>query len=291
VSQEELRKRVDLFLATITGGGEGDNELGKLLLDILKYRKGMDKLIIVPHGVLHYLPFQALKTSAGRFLIEELELRYLPSGSVLRVSGDKVKRDSQGIVVAVGNPDHHDPRAALAYAEVEVQDLGMLFPDSRVLIREQATRANLMPLVPQARILHFATHAKFNEADPLGTAILLTGDTKGEARIEVQEIYSWNIKAQLVVLSACETGLGTLNRGDELIGFTRAILYAGAPSVITTLWNIDDKVSAMLMKRFYQSLKDGLNKAQALRHAQLQTMHLHRAPFFWAAYQLTGEAF
>ena len=97
------------------------------------------------------------------------------------------------------------------------------------------------------------------------------------------------LRADLIVLSACETGLGTLRQGDELTGFTRAFIYAGTPSIITTLWQVNDRASSELMLAFYQSLKAGQAKAEALRQAQLATLQRYPHPYYWAAYQLTGE--
>jgi CHAT domain-containing protein len=106
----------------------------------------------------------------------------------------------------------------------------------------------------------------------------------------VQEIFGLDLHASLVVLSACETALGKLTRGDELTGLTRAFIYAGTPSVITTLWQVNDRASYELMREFYQNLKSGRNKAEALRQAQLTTLQKYPHPYYWAAYQLTGEA-
>jgi CHAT domain-containing protein len=97
------------------------------------------------------------------------------------------------------------------------------------------------------------------------------------------------LRADLIVLSACETGLGTLRQGDELTGFTRAFIYAGTPSIITTLWQVNDRASYELMRAFYQGLKAGQSKIEALRRAQLATLQRYPHPYYWAAYQLTGE--
>lgn len=96
-------------------------------------------------------------------------------------------------------------------------------------------------------------------------------------------------KADLVVLSACESGLGKINNGDEMTGLTRAFIYAGTPSVITTLWKVDDRASYELMREFYANLKT-MTKSEALRQAQLKTMQQFSHPYYWAAYQLTGES-
>ena len=132
-------------------------------------------------------------------------------------------------------------------------------------------------------------HADLDEEDPLGSVLRLTPSQSDDGRLEVQEIFGWELDANLVVLSACETGLGKLTRGDELTGLTRAFIYAGTPSIVTTLWKVSDRASYELMRDFYRQLKAGKEKADALRQAQLTTLQAYPHPYFWAAYQLTGE--
>jgi CHAT domain-containing protein len=121
-----------------------------------------------------------------------------------------------------------------------------------------------------------------------GSALLLAGVGKDDGRLKVGEVFSLNLNADMVVLSACETGLGKLSNGDELVGLTRAFIYAGTPSIVTTLWKVNDRASYELMKEFYTNLKT-TKKSEALRQAQLTTMKEFPEPFYWAAYQLTGE--
>ena len=122
----------------------------------------------------------------------------------------------------------------------------------------------------------------------MSSGLLLAGGEKGDGKLKASEIFSLNLKADTVVLSACETGLGKITNGDEIIGLTRAFLYAGAPSVITTLWKVNDRASYELMREFYTNLKT-TKKSEALRQAQLRIMKDYPHPFFWAAYELNGE--
>ena len=118
-------------------------------------------------------------------------------------------------------------------------------------------------------IIHFASHAELNENDPLSSAVLLAKSDKEDGRLEVREIFGMDLKASLVVLSGCETGLGKLSTGDELVGLTRAFIYAGTPSVVASLWKVDDSSTAHLMSSFYRNLKT-MTKVEALRQAQLE---------------------
>ena len=157
-----------------------------------------------------------------------------------------------------------------------------------MLLKEEASKPKAISLSPKYDMLHFAVHAELNEEDPMSSALLLAGEGKEDGRLKVGEIFSLNLKANMVVLSACETGLGKLSNGDVMVGLTRAFIYAGTPSIITTLWKVNDRSSYELMSEFYQHLKTG-KKSEALRQAQLKTMEQFPEPFYWAAYQLTGE--
>jgi CHAT domain-containing protein len=138
-----------------------------------------------------------------------------------------------------------------------------------VYLKKEATEEKSKALSPNHNILHFATHAELKQEDPLSSAILLARDDKEDGRLEVREIFGMELKADLVVLSGCETGLGKLSTGDELVGLTRAFIYAGTPSVMASLWKVDDSSTAHLMSNFYRNLKT-MSKVEALRQAQLQ---------------------
>jgi CHAT domain-containing protein len=143
------------------------------------------------------------------------------------------------------------------------------YPDSVVYVKKEATEEKSKSLSPDHDILHFATHAELNENDPLSSAVLLAKEGKEDGRLEVREIFGMDLKANLVVLSGCETALGKLSTGDELVGLTRAFIYAGTPSVVASLWNVEDSSTAQLMASFYKNLKT-MTKVDALRQAQLQ---------------------
>ena len=238
-----------------------------LLEPVLPHVKGKE-LIIVPHDVLHYLPFHALLSPDGRYLIEKYPIYYLSSASLLQFVKDK-RRAKGEKVLAFGNPDLGDPNKDLKFAELEAQGVKDLYPQSTLLVRKEATEEKSKALSPGHDIIHFATHAELSERDPLSSAILLARDDKEDGRLEVREIFGMDLQANLVVLSACETGLGKLSSGDELVGLTRAFIYAGTPSVVASLWKVEDSSTAALMASFYKNLKT-MTKVEALRQAQLQ---------------------
>ncbi len=235
------------------------------------------ELIIVPHDVLHYLPFQALLAPDGQYLIEKYPISYLSSASLMQFTQEKRKARgdlttllaNHGKVLTFGNPDLGDVRMNLSFAEVEAKEIKSLYPQSTVYLEKEATEEMVKTLIGNSDIVHFASHAELSEEDPLASAIRLAKSDKEDGRLEVREIFGMDLKASLVVLSACETGLGKLSSGDELVGLTRAFIYAGTPSVVASLWNVEDSSTAQLMASFYKNLKT-MTKVEALRQAQLE---------------------
>jgi CHAT domain-containing protein len=257
----------------------------QLVAPVRPYIKG-SRVIVVPHDVLHYLPFGALRSKQGRWLVEDYTLSTLPSASVLKFLEAKRTTGSGGPVLAIGNPDLGSA-LNLRFAEREARVVADHYAGTSVLVRGDATEERAKSLANGARLLHFATHGELNEDEPLASSLLLAPGGKDDGRLEVREIFGLDLTAQLVVLSACETGLGKLSTGDELIGLQRAFLYAGTPAVVTTLWKVDDRASFVLMREFY----DGLAKTDtglALQAAQRAAMKEFPHPFAWAAFGLTG---
>jgi CHAT domain-containing protein len=244
-----------------------------------------DRVVIVPHAILHYLPFAALRSPAGRWLVEDFALSTLPSASVLRYLVDK-GAGAPARALVVGNPDL-GAGLALPWAEREARMVGQHEREATVLVRADATEAQVKALLETVGLVHLATHGELNESDPLSSAILLVPGGGEDGRLEVREVFGLDLHARLVVLSACETGLGQLSRGDELVGLQRAFLYAGTPAVVTTLWKVDDRASFELIRAFYDRL-DGAGPVTALRQAQLDAQHAFPHPFAWAAFGLTG---
>jgi CHAT domain-containing protein len=244
-----------------------------------------DRIVIVPHAILHYLPFAALRSPAGRWLVEDFALSTLPSASVLRYLVDK-GADAPARALVVGNPDL-GAGLALPWAEREARMVGQHEREATVLVRADATEGQVKSRLGTVGLVHLATHGELSESDPLSSAILLAPGDGEDGRLEVREVFGLDLHARLVVLSACETGLGQLSRGDELVGLQRAFLYAGTPAVVTTLWKVDDRASFELIRAFYDRL-DAAGPMTALRQAQIETQRAFPHPFAWAAFGLTG---
>lgn len=157
-----------------------------------------------------------------------------------------------------------------------------------MLVRSDATESFVKASGGRYRMLHFATHGVFDPANPLGSSLLLAKDKDNDGRLTVAELYRLHLDADLVTLSACETALGSVAGGDDVVGFTRGLLYAGADSIVSSLWKVDDQSTRDLMVAFYSNL-GGMDKAEALRQAQLTVRRAHPHPYFWAAFMLTGH--
>jgi len=244
-----------------------------------------DRLVIVPHGVLHYLPFTALRSGADRWVAEDFALSTLPSASVLRYLSDK-GAGAPARALVVGNPDL-GAELALPWAEREARMVGQRERGATVLLRGDATEAQVKKLIETVGLVHLATHGDLSESEPLSSAVLLVPGGGEDGRLEVREVFGLDLHARLVVLSACETGLGKLSRGDELVGLQRAFLYAGTPAVVTTLWKVDDLATFELVRALYTRLESA-GPVEALRQAQLETMRAFPHPLSWAAFVLTG---
>lgn len=243
-------------------------------------------LLIVPHGFLHYVPFQALKGEDG-FLVDRYGLRYLPSASVMSyLKGRKTKSDMN--LIALGNPELGERRVSLAYAEEEAKSVARAFPESTVLVGKQASETTFRKAAGTFAYIHLATHGRFDSQSPLTSGLFLAEDAENDGLLTVGELYTLRLNTELVTLSACETGLSAIGNGDDLVGLARGFFYAGSQAILASLWSVDDEATSYLMSKFYAGLKT-MNKRDALRAAQRAAKEKYPHPFYWAAFQLTGQ--
>ncbi len=247
------------------------------------------KVGIIPQGILHYVPFAALK-DGNRYLVEDHTLFYLPSATVLKFCRDKQKVFG-GKVLALGNPDLRNSQLDIPFAFDEVKAIGRLYPGSTVLVRRNATKSVFEDLAGSYDVLHLASHGVFDANKPLNSALLLSPEGNSDGRLTVSEIFDLELdEASMVTLSACQSGMSRIRVGDEMMGLPRAFIYAGAPTVVASLWNVNDEATAILMEKFYRNLKNS-EKGDALREAQLFMIKnpKYKKPFYWAAFSLTGD--
>ncbi|HEX6160024.1 MAG TPA: CHAT domain-containing protein, partial [Thermoanaerobaculia bacterium] len=275
--------------AVDTGAGAAEAAFD-LLIKPLRDRIRHRRLIIVPHGRLHYVPFAALRdANSGRYLIEDYTLMLSPSASALRFLRTKETPIDGGALV-LGNPE--SPLGSLDQSELEAATVAQHF-GATAYVGERATEELLYRLDGSVDLLHIASHGTYDPAGPLFSYLSLAASGGRDGKLQVHEILSeLDLRGvNLVVLSACLTGAGARSGGDDVVGLTRAILYAGSPGVISTLWEVSDRASQLLMERFYCRLLSGIPAADALRDAQLALLNsrAHAHPRFWAAFTMTGD--
>jgi CHAT domain-containing protein len=268
-------------------------------------------VVFIPQGELFLVPFPALKDDNGNYLIENHTILTAPSIQALQLTHNLAESRGDTTItnpVIVGDPvmpsttfltKNDDFKAirlsSLPGARQEAQAVSD-FLNLPALIGEAATEATVKQQLPTADLIHLATHGLLEYGDPRETgtrdlpgAIALAPGSNEDGLLTSAEILELDLQADLVVLSACDTGLGTIT-GDGVIGLSRSLIAAGAPSVIVSLWSIPDAPTAELMTEFYRQRQQGKDKAQALRQAMLITMESHPNPVDWAAFTLIGAA-
>ncbi len=304
-------------------------------LVVTPVERGLPKrILVVPDGILHYIPFGALALSTGELLIARHTVVCLPSASTLeairRTSASRERASQLAAILADPVYSEDDPRVPrrsrftgkTAFSTREIvqrsaSEVGLLRFDRLYASRKEAniiralaanepvlraldfdaSRETAMGTdVAGARIIHFAAHGLLNPSHPeLSGLVLSLVDEQGRRRngfLSMRDVFDLRLRADLVVLSACETALGADVRGEGLVGLTRAFMYAGSPRVVASLWKVPDLATAELMKRFYQGLLGKkLAAAAALREAQLAIRGDPRwkAPYYWAGFTLQGE--
>lgn len=262
--------------------------LNKLLLSDLDLTPTL-RLFVVPHGPLHYLPFQALHDGRS-FLIERTAMTVWPSSAV----GARLQARGNApvpVLLGFGNPST-DKNVPLPGAEREVQQVAKLFPRSEVFVRQDATKERFKAGASRANMVHVAAHAELDDVDPLFSRILFASSSTESGLLEAREIYTLDLRGvRLITLSACESGLGRVARGDEIIGFTRSLLSAGANSIVASLWPVADDSTDLLMGRLYRELATGRDLMAGMQQAQLEVQKNRRFahPFFWAPFNVIGN--
>jgi CHAT domain-containing protein len=281
---DEIRQLVTANFGVTEGGSrvrdldldEWQTRFGSFVEPILSWTDEGDIIWLVPHDVLHYLPLHALKVE-GRHLIERNPVCYTPSASVMKYCHAKRKeRREKALVLG-------DSRNDLLHAREEALAVAELF-NTTPYLDGQATKSLVKEKLEKERegldILHFACHGYFDPYQALKSGIKLALEQNGDGNgaddekwnLTAEEIFSLEMRADLVTLSACESGVNERRPGDELIGLTRALICAGTPSVMVSLWRVNSLSTQIFMERFYTALRQGAMKVEALQKAQTELM-------------------
>lgn len=249
-----------------------------------------DTLCIVPHRSLHYLSYASLYDGEA-FLVERHPIFYNPSVSVLRrtLAARPPEERSRVRVLAVGNPDVGEAAYALPFTEREVVSIGRTFEQVNSLTGPEATEEQVSSEMVRHDVVHIGAHGILDSGNPLFSSLVLAPRDE-DGFLHLYEVTGLDLNAQLLALSACQSGVGQLQSADELVSLSRAFSYAGARAILSTLWRVDDVSTALVSKHFYRQYVER-GAAESLRAAQLQVMNdgRHYHPTYWAGVVLSGD--
>ena len=322
LNRGELAKQIESFRQQLATRDLGFRASAIKLYDLLlkpaqAQLRGKNNIVIAPDSSLWDLPFQALVTNTNRYLIENASITYAPSLTVLREMTKRRMNQSAShapaSLLAVGNTQLGDVETVtkrtgsslrnhnldpLPEAGEEVTALGRLYGASRskIYVGNQAREDLLKREAGGATILHFTTHGTLNNASPMYSYLTLSeGGPNDDGMLEAWELMQLDLKAELAVLSACETARGRIGAGEGMIGFSWAMFIAGVPSIVVSQWKVESAGTRDLMVNFHRSLlsnKTTPDKAEALRQAALKLMRNPETshPFYWAGFVLVGDS-
>ncbi len=284
------------------------------------YLKNTQELIIIPDDILNYFPFEILVTDTTQqkitYLIQDYAISYAASASLLNPELI-IKKRANNSLLAMGNPLFKTEKKEgfleqlvklvkyrtlfrgnefqqLPNAEAEVKKIAENFENPTVYTGKQATERCFKQSAADYKNIHLATHFLVDDIQPMYSKIVLSqADNETEdGLLQTYEIYNMRLNADMVVLSGCNSGLGELKRGEGLMGISRAFLYAGIPSLVVTLWPVEDRSTAVLMDKFYKYIKKGYKKNKALQKAKIDLItskDIMQDPFYWAPFILIGR--
>ncbi len=238
---------------------------------------GVDRLVVVPHGVLHGAPFHALPLGEDGWLSDRFEITYAPSAAVYRFCRERGEATTTGAAV-FGLPDELAP-----LIEQEARAVAAHLGTENLHLREDATLEAFSRNCKDARFIHIATHGMFRPERPMLSAIRFA-----DRWLNLYDFYDFTLDAELVVLSTCESGIAGVTASDEVFGLTRGLLYAGARAMVTSQWRVNDAATTTFMDCFYGALSAGTSPAAAMQQAMRTVRETKPHPYYWAPFFLTG---
>jgi tetratricopeptide (TPR) repeat protein len=318
-----LREDVKDYLQIITDKNRLNFKLGFELFSLLVQPGldyGVNRIIFIPDDILHFLPFETLLTQKDnlRWLVQDYRVSYVPSITsyreiLLRKKGKNRKKD----ILSFGNPDFGEYEGTknsfanlsrdetrddfrlnpLKYSQLEVDKIAALFKKNRrdIYTKEKATETTLKrAALMDYKIIHFATHGLIDNRNPVRSSIVLSlkDQSSEDGFLQMREVFDLKLDADLVTLSACQTGLGQFIKGEGIEGINRAFFFAGASSVLMSLWSVNDQASYQFMHRFYTHLRSADSIVDALRRSKIEMINSEvlSHPFYWAGFIVSGKA-
>ncbi len=320
--KQRIQKQVSQYLKDITDRENNNFEEGYKLFQVLikpGLKRNMKNLIIIPDDILHFLPFETLleKQNSREWLINHYAIYYSPSLSLLNEIINRntlKKKNPKKDILAIGDPYIDIPANQekkessfsfpydfnffpLKYSNAEINKISSLFDSSKksIFLGEKATEETFKKQdLSEYKIIHFATHSLIDEKQPARSSIVLSLDDNPEedGLLQMREIFNLKLNSRLVTLSSCQTGMGKFITGEGIESLNRAFFYAGASSVIISLWSVNDQASSLLMEQFYSHLCSSHSPAESIRKAKKSMIksETFSHPFYWAAFIVTGDS-
>lgn len=308
--RDQLQKQVGRYLEKLERRdmtqGVDAKALYQLLVAPLEPHLGTAKLIcIIPDGPLWRVPFSALQTPSGAYLVQTRAFFYAPSLATMELARARVRNRKPHSIISIGNTSVGTAAAAtlraltrdidlgdLPDAASEARQVGRMYEESRVLIGSEAREDLIKSAAPEVDVLHFATHALVTDSQPMYSSIVLSAGGSDDGLLEAREVLETSLHADLVVLSGCRTARGEISGGEGLVGLSWSFLIAGASSTVASQWAVTSRSTAELMVNFHRVLTSlhGGGKAEALRQAQLALMKKpgYEHPHYWSPFVLIG---
>jgi CHAT domain-containing protein len=249
---------------------------GELIAPLRPFFQGK-RLIVVPHGSLHFLPFHALR-NGEEYLCDAYAVSYAPSATVFSLCQEKATSTSTDALI-MGIADERAPEIL-----DEVKEVATLLPEASLHLGEEATSSLLRGKGARSGLLHIATHGVYRQDNPMFSGIRL-----GDGYLNLYDLYQMRLNAKLVTLSGCATGMNFVAAGDELLGLQRGLFCAGATTLLLSLWDVHDRSTSQLMQVFYREYIANGNMADALQRAMQELRQENPHPYFWAPFVLVGK--
>ncbi len=301
--QRLYRKSSKLDIKDATIYNDSYNIYQSIIASALQKTTATD-LVIIPDDILNYISFDALTTSNKEqsYLLESYSISYASSATILEEQNKTQLQNKNRLLVFapqftdgfIAVDQERAEMSPLLYNKQEAENIANYF-NATVYSENKATINNFIEEVENYNIIHFATHASANDEFPDYSYLAFSNDSSTTSNLlYVKDLYNYQINADLVTLSACQTGIGRLQEGEGMLSLARAFNYAGTSAIVTTLWKINDQSTSEIMSSFYENLSEGLNKKEALRQAKLRYLSANedpflRHPYYWSGIVLTGN--
>jgi len=266
----------------------------ELLIPLLKDSSAKN-LIIIPDGLLNYIPFSSFNTqeNSTKYLIEDYSVNYINSATLLNQLQKQYKNNKEVLAFAPTFNAHNNKLLPLPNNKREVDNL-LRHIGGKSFVNDEASLQNFNKESKNYNIIHLATHAIFNDDNPEYSFLAFSSKKDNENLLYIKDLYNLNLNANLITLSACESGIGDLKRGEGLMSLARGFYFSGAKSIASTLWKITDTSSSKLMDDFYFNLSKGKHKPIALQKAQINFINNNKEnalshPYYWSGFVVSGN--